>query len=372
MLTFAVYPAALPVLQQEWRMTAAQAGAVFAAQQLGYTVAVVVLASLTDLWGVRRIYLLSALGNGLANLVFPFLAQDFASALVLRFACGAGLAGTYVPGMRLVAEGFAPQRRGAALGLYIACFGVGAALSLAIASALLPTGWQWSFLGAAAGPVVALVVAWRVVTDPPRRLRSAPRLLPVLRNRAAMRYVLAYAAHNWELFGMRAWLPAFLTALWTGQGLALAEAAVRGGTFGSLVFLVGAASNAAGGLLSDRWGRRLTVVGVLLASAAMSCTVGWTLPLGPSVVLPLVLAYGLLVTAESSTLSAAVAESAQPGLMGTTMAVQSGMGFAVTAVSPAVFGWLVDHHGWGVAFSSLGVGALCGAAAVAADRPIRA
>jgi MFS family permease len=372
MLTFSGYAAALPVLQREWGLTSSQAGAVFAAQQLGYTLAVVVLASLTDLWGVRRIYLLSALWNGLANFAFPFLARDFASAFALRLTCGAGLAGTYMPGMRLVVERFEPGQRGAALGLYIACFSVGAALSLATAAALLPVGWRWSFLGTAAGPLVAFGIAWRVATDPPRQPRTALRPLSVLRNRAAMRFVLAYAAHNWELFGMRAWLPAFLAALWTAQGLPLADAAARGGAFGSLVLLAGAASNAAGGWLSDRWGRRPTVLGVLLASATLSCAVGWTLPLGPAVVLPLVLAYGLLVTAESSTLSAAVAESAEPGLLGTTMAVQSGLGFAVTALSPAAFGWLLDRSGWGVAFGSLGLAALCGAAAVAAGGRTRA
>ena len=132
MLTFSGYAAALPVLQREWGLTSSQAGAVFAAQQLGYTLAVVVLASLTDLWGVRRIYLLSALWNGLANFAFPFLARDFASAFALRLTCGAGLAGTYMPGMRLVVEQFEPGQRGAALGLYIACFSVGAATCSAI------------------------------------------------------------------------------------------------------------------------------------------------------------------------------------------------------------------------------------------------
>lgn len=365
MLTFSGYAAALPVLQQEWGLSGGQAGAVFAAQQLGYTLAVVVLSTLTDVWGVRRIYLLSSLWNGLANLAFPLLAKDFASAFALRLACGAGLAGTYMPGMRLVVERFDARGRGAAVGLYVACFSVGAALSLALAGALLPWGWRWSFLVPAAGPLMASAIAWRIAHDPPRGERARLHLRQVLHNRAAMRYVLAYAAHNWELFGMRAWLPAFLAALWTEQGVPLDAAAARGAAFGSVVLLAGAASNALGGWVSDRAGRRATVVAVLVASAAASCTVGWTLPLGAAVVLPLAFVYGLLVTAESSTLSAAVAEAADPRWLGTTMAVQSGLGFAVTAVSPTVFGWLLDRAGWGVAFTSLGVAALSGAATVA-------
>lgn len=364
MLTFSGYAAVLPVLRRDWQLTAGQAGAVFAAQQLGYTAAVLVLATLTDLWGVRRIYLLSALWNGLANLAFPFLARDFATAFALRLVCGAGLAGTYMPGMRLVVERFGRAQRGTAMGLYIACFSVGAALSLAVAGALLPWGWRWSFWVPSAGPFVAFLLAWRIAHDPPRGPRAPLRVREVLRNAVAMRYVVAYAAHNWELFGMRAWLPAFLAALWTAQGLPLSSAAARGAAFGSLVLLAGAASNAVGGWVSDRVGRRPTVVAVLLASSAVSCTVGWTLPLGAVVVLPLALVYGLLVTAESSTLSAAVAEAADPRWLGTTMAVQSGLGFVVTAISPAVFGWLLDRAGWGLAFASLGLAALGGAVAV--------
>ena len=33
---------------------------------------------------------------------------------------------------------------------------------------------------------------------------------PVLRNRAAMAFIVGYAGHTWELFALRAWLVAFL------------------------------------------------------------------------------------------------------------------------------------------------------------------
>src|SRR2546426_6995087 len=61
MLTFGNYSAALPLLRREWALSAAQAGAIFAGQQIGYTAAVLVLSTLTDAAGVRMIYLLSAI-----------------------------------------------------------------------------------------------------------------------------------------------------------------------------------------------------------------------------------------------------------------------------------------------------------------------
>jgi MFS family permease len=161
---------------------------------------------------------------------------------------------------------------------------------------------------------------------------------------------------------MRAWLPAFLTSLWVAQGLSLTAATARGAAFAAAVLLASGVSNATGGWLSDRLGRARTIVVVLTASGLCSVLIGWTAPLGLAVVLTLAIVYGLLVTAESSTLSTAVAESAEPDALGTTMAVQSSLGFLVTAISPPLFGAILDFSGgtWGWAFASLGLAALVG------------
>lgn len=243
MITFASYTAAQPLLQREWRMSSAQAGAVFAAQQAGYAVAVLILSSLTDFFGVRRIYLMSALWNTVAAGGFALGATGFGSAIVLRALVGVGLAGTYMPGMRLVAEAFPARRRGAALGVYIACFGVGVALSLFLSGSLLALGTREMLLITAAGPLVAVAIGSAIVRDVSVRKR-VPLRLPsfgvVVRNREAMRFIGAYAAHNWELFGMRAWLPVFLTYLWTAAGTGLGPASRLGSTAGSAILLAGA------------------------------------------------------------------------------------------------------------------------------------
>jgi MFS family permease len=363
MITFASYTAAQPLLQREWSMSSAQAGGIFAAQQAGYAVAVLILSSLTDLIGVRPIYLISALWNTVAAAGFALGATNFGSAAVLRALIGVGLAGTYMPGMRLVAETFPTRRRGAALGVYISCFGVGVALSLFVSGRLLFLGTREMLLATAAGPLAAVAIGWAVVHDVSRRGR-APLRLPsfgvVLRNREAMRFIGAYAAHNWELFGMRAWLPVFLTYLWTTTGMTLGAATRLGSTAGSAILLVGAFSNAAGGWLSDHLGRRRTIALFLGASGGCSALIGWLGHWGLAAVLPAAVAYGLLVTADSSTLSTAVAEHARPEALGTTMAVQSSIGFVAPIISPVLFGLILDAWGWGYAFLSLAAAAFGG------------
>lgn len=371
MLTFGTYPAALPVLRQEWGLSAAQAGGIFAGQQIGYTVAVLVLSSLTDLIGVRSIYLLSALWNGLFGILFALYAKGFTSALLLRTVGGMGLAGTYMPGMRLVVETFPAARRGGSMGIYIASFSLGTSLSLFLTGAILPMGWRTAFLVTTLGPLIALPIAWFIVHDVPHQARARTVAIGrVLRNVKAMRFITAYAAHNWELFAMRAWLPAFLTSLWVNQGLSLTSATARGAIFASAVLLASGASNATGGWLSDHLGRRETILIFLTASAACSAVIGWTAPLGLAVVLTLAIVYGLLVTAESSTLSTAVAESAAPEALGTTMAVQSSVGFLMTAISPPLFGAILDATGaWGWPFLSLAGVALLGVLVAALPSP---
>ncbi len=366
MLTFANYSGALPVLKRDWGLSAAQAGAIFAAQQLGYTAAVLVLSSLTDLLGVRNIYLLSSLWNGLCGLLFAFFARGLWSALALRALGGIGLAGTYTPGIRLVMETVSPRQRGASMGIYIACFSLGTGLSLLVTGLLLPVGWRVAFAVTAFGPLLATLIAWKVVRDPPQRKRSNIAIGTAIRNLRALRLSAAYAAHNWELFGMRAWLPAFLTALWVQHGVPLVSAAARGATFGSLVLTASALSNATGGWLSDHLGRRRTILIFLTGSALCSWTIGWIPPLGVGVVLTVAVIYGLLVTAESSTLSTAVAEAARPEALGATLALQSALGFLASAISPPVFGVILDRTrlSWGWAFASLGVVALLGVLAV--------
>jgi MFS family permease len=68
-----------------------------------------------------------------------------------------------------------------------------------------------------------------------------------------------------------------------------------------------------------------------------------------------------------------IAESVPPHYLGVAYAVRSVVGFGAGVVSPFVFGWALDLAGgakgsvdpfsWGLAWSTLGLGALLGPAA---------
>ncbi len=378
MLVWSNFAAVLPLLQKEWHLSNTEAGLIFTAYQVGYILAVAVLSTATDWIAPRKIYLAGTLWAGLAGLAFPLWAQGASSALILRTLAGIGLAGTYMPGMRLVAERFSTARRGFAMGCYIATFTVGTSVSLLLTTwANGRWGWRIAFAVTALGPLLAAAIA--AVTLEAGHMNRAPRpergagLAPVLKNRPALRLIVAYGAHTWELMGMRGWIVPFFAASLTAGGTNLTLATHTAGLAGSAVLAIGAVSHPVAGLLSDRLGRTRLISAIMLVSGACSLTIGWTVGWGFNALVTLALFYGLMVTAESAILSTSIAESAEPAYLGRTMALQSTVGFSSGALAPAVFGGVLDlvsklerpaMEAWGWAFTLLAAGVLIGPLAV--------
>ena len=375
MLVFLNYTAVLPILQEEWGMRHGEAGLIFSAYQACYLLAVLVLATLTDRMDTRTIYLASAVWAGLAGLAFPFFAQGFLSAALLRALAGIGLAGTYVPGMRLVAQRFSAENRGVAIACYASAFGVGSAASLFAAGQLARlSGWRLAMGMTALGPLLAALLAAFVLAPAPPPPGQASRLLDirVFRNRPALWMIASYCAHNWELFGMRAWLPPFLAASLIQSGAGVVEASSFAAAWTAVVLLIGSVSNIAGGWASDRWGRVRVIVASQLCSAGFSLGIGWFFHAPLWLIMIAAALYNVFATSDSGALSTGVTELADPALLGATLALQSCLGFLAAAISPGVAGFVLDawQQGgdatvtsawqWGPAFGVLGLGVLMG------------
>ncbi|MFQ5882065.1 MAG: MFS transporter [Candidatus Methylomirabilales bacterium] len=372
MQVFMNYPAILPLVKEEWHLTASQAGTIFSAYWVGYLGSVLFLTSLTDTLSPKRIYSLSALWAMIANLGFAWWAQDFFSAFVFRALTGIGLAGTYAPGMKLVAERFSEETRGLAMGIYTSCFSLGASLSLFLTGVLTPhLSWRGAFLVTSAGPLLGALVGLLILKDRPSATPRPTRIGPVrvLRNPQALLVITAYTGHSWELFGLRAWVVAFLAACLLQTGISLTSATDLASRYASAVLLLGAGASLFGGWRSDRWGRGRIILLASLLSSPLTLLLGWTYSLPFPLVLGLVGLLGIAIMLDSSTLSTAVTEVADPQYVGSTLALHSFSGFLAAAISPALFGTILDLAGsptsrwssltgWGLAFTSLGLGAL--------------
>jgi MFS family permease len=373
MTQFSSFNAMIPDLQKEWQLSNSQVGLILSSYQIGYACAVVIFSTLTDWIGARRVYITGALWASAAGVGFA-TSDGFASAFVWRSLAGIGLAGTYMPGLRLVTERFQQQKRGSAVGWYTAAFVIGTSISLLLtvwSTAL----WGWRIAAAlmAIGPFIA-AGAMLTILDAPTPVANClaqgrGALKPVFENGPALRLIAAYGAHTWELMGMRGWILPLLTVAASASAADSAQALTQAGGLAALILAIGAVPHPFAGALSDRWGRHRVVSSIMIASALCSLAIGWTLALPFGVAIAVGLLYGLTVTAESPVLSTAIAEAAEPAYLGRTMALQSAIGFAMGATAPAAVGIVLDsasHFGatvvqaWGLAFSTLGLVALLG------------
>ncbi len=190
---------------------------------------------------------------------------------------------------------------------------------------------------------------------------------PVLRNRPALGFMLAYGAHSWELFALRSWLVAFLAfsiTLQPGGGGWPAPTTVA-----MLSGLVAVASSIGGQELGTRFGLRRVIPIVMLTSAAIAFVIGFLPGLPYLAVVFVVLLYSIAVQGDSATLTIGTMQMARQGQRGATLALHALIGFGAAAVGPLVVGIVLDASGgaanitsWGLAFASMGLIALVGPA----------
>jgi len=367
MTGFAAYTTLLPVLQQEWALSNSEAGLVSGIYYAGYVIATPLLTSLTDRVDARRVYVLACLVSCAGAAGFMLFAGDLVSALVFQFLIGAGLGGTYMPGLKMLTDQLEGAGQSRAVAFYTATFGIGSTLSILfcgwIGAAL---GWQAAFAWGAAGPLVAAALVGLAMPRGRTRAASqpAPALLdfrPVLRNRRTLPYIIGYTAHNYELFGQRSWMVAFLVFTASLQP-ADAPMWVGAATLAAMINLLGPVMSVTGNELALRFGRTRVIFTFMTASGLLACVLGYTAPLPWMLVfLIMCLHYGLML-GDSAALTAGAVAAAHPDERGATMAVYSFVGFSSAIFAPLVFGSVLDVAGgnrnplaWGLAFASIGL-----------------
>ena len=395
-LIFTTYSGSLTLLRGDWGMTAGEAGLIQSAWHVGYLVSLFAVGILSDRYGAKRTFLWASLAASASALLFAVLARDFWSGLLLHGLTGLASGGSYTPGLAILAQRIGPGRRGWAMGYFIASSSAGYAVSLVLSSALIRlSGWQAAFLVTCCGPAVGAALSWWVLRDTPNVVNPLPpdhaahgragSLLAVARNRPAMLIIWGYVFHSWELLALWAWLPAYLTAVFAfsaqsggtaaaglvgaGSGVAGLGAASLGALSSALTYVTAMLGSVTGGSLSDKFGRTAVILAMSLTSLACAFGFGWMIGLPPLLLLGVALLFNFAGIGDSSVYSTALAELVPARYLGAAYSLRSVLGFGVGAVSPWVFGVVLDaareggpagSWAWGLAWSSLGAGALLG------------
>lgn len=322
-------------LSAAWGLRPADVGWLTNAVQAGFIAGTLTLSvsGLADRFPASRIFAVCACAGAVFNGMFALATQGLSTALPLRFLVGLSLAGVYPLGMKLVV-GWAPERAGIALSMLVGMLTLGTALPHGIRA--LSAGWPWQAV-LATSSVLALVGAGliaslgdgphlRAGSVAPLRLGAVFEALRVPAYRAA---ALAYFGHMWELYAFWTLAPSLVVL----GGLATAQGGAPLSLWAFAIVGIGMPACVVGGWASQRWGSARVAAGALVLSALCCAAFPWCVAWSAGAVAGVLLLWGAAVVADSPHFSALSARACAPHIMGSALALQNAVGFAITMVS---------------------------------------
>jgi MFS family permease len=335
-----------------WGITPAAIGTLTNAVQLGFILGTLSFAvsGLADRFAASRIFAACALLGALCNAAFALFATDLASGIPLRFAVGLCLAGVYPLGMKLVVS-WVPERAGAALAQLVGMLTLGTALPHGIRLAGAGWSWQATILVSSALALIAAALIFRLGDGPHlKRRHDAPplrlgRVFYAFSRRDFRASALGYFGHQWELYAFWTLVPSLLVV----SGLAAVQTVALSGLSFAIIG-IGAFGCVLGGWWSQRAGSA-RVAATALGLSALCCALFPFSEAWPGAVkIGLLLLWGASVVADSPHFSALSARACPPEIVGSALAIQNSIGFAITMISIHLgMAWIGDwgsHIAW--------------------------
>ena len=311
-----------------------------------------------DIHGERRIVGIAMLGMALAMAG----AASFANSLPALLLCIAFLGGTYAAvqpgGTRAIMRWFPPAKRGIATGFRQAAVPFGTM----IAAALLPFmavryGWHAAVWLCAGVSVMGAALFWGLYREGGDVAAKTERPLPLAR----LAREVGQNPSFWPVLRLGIAMSAFqftLTAhvigfMADGLGLGLFAAS----SMFAATQLAGIPGRILLPWLSDRFrpGLRTQSFGLVSVIAAGAAAILAALPIdAPTpVILVVLVVLGIFGIGWFPLYLLQIAESAPKGSIASTIAFASTICLGVMAIGPYIFGLLVDHFGYGAAWSAL-------------------
>ncbi len=159
-LDIAIVGPALPAIKKSFNVDERTLAWIFTTYVLFNLVGVPLMARLSDILGRRAIYIADVTIFAIGSLIVAF-SPSMVVLLFGRAVQGLGASGVFPVASAVIGDTFPPERRGSALGLIGAVFGMAFLVGPIIAGALLAfVSWHWLFLINLPIAAIVIVLAW--------------------------------------------------------------------------------------------------------------------------------------------------------------------------------------------------------------------
>ncbi|WP_047690885.1 MFS transporter [Kocuria sp. ZOR0020] len=381
-------------VSQEFGLTGSELGVLLSAGLVGMAVGSLVIGPLADRYGRRPLLIVSLIINGVGMGLSSMVSSHWELA-AYRVLTGIGVGGILACTAVIASEYANNKRRGIAISVFTAGYGVGATLGGLGAAQLIPMfGWRSVFLVGAIctvvvlGLVIALLpesvdylatgrhprsaqiaasVARKLGIDDapalPTVTQSTQKQSPggVLSTRYRSQSLLLWASWFVVMFGFyfaNTWTPALLveSGMTQQQGILGGIMLTVGGTFGALLY----------GTLTSRWSEKaVLIVFVILQSAALVLFITTTSV--PAVAFSAGVVVGMLVNGCIAGMYTLSPMTYEPALRATGVGWGIGVGRVGAILAPLTVGALLDR-GWSPVLLYVAVAAVGLLASVAVSR----
>lgn len=371
MTSYATWPIFLVKLQPIWNLNNFQTGWVSGSFFIGYVIGTPVLVGLTDILDSKKIYIYSCLISFFGAFGFWVFANGFWSACFYWGLVGLGLSGTYMPGLQILNERLDSIKRIKLLPYYTASFGFGTAFSFFTIGLIYSFyNWKIAFIIGGLASLFSLFLIL-IFVKPIKKNQGKKNLLlrhplnftPVIKNKPALKYILAYGAHTYELFAYRSWLFAFLVFIVIFHEINISHTTLS--FLISLFAFVGTFASIIGAKYSLEMGRKKMIKFYGFFTFIVSLLTAFTSYFNLFLVLILIGIYNFAIHLDSASLTAGTVENSKSSERGALLAVHSIVGFTGGAIGGPLIGLTLDIFGgqqdinaWALSICLMGFGSL--------------
>ena len=369
MISFAIWPIFLIEFRHLWNLNNTEIGLISGSYFLGYLLFTPIFVGLTDKFDAKLIFIFAALITIVGCSGLALITNGFWSASIFFSIIGAGLAGSYMPGLQVLNSRLNSIDRIKFTPWYTSCFGIGNGLSFAVIGIIFSYyNWNVACLISIISSILAgLIIIIFIPNKPPNIQKNNTRhfldFRPAFKNKEALSYILSYGVHTFELFAFRAWVFALMVWMISRDSISVDTSILS--TIISIIMFLGMVSSLVGAKICLDYGRRKVLIIIGISTFFISIIGASSISINFWIFIFIITIHNLFIMLDSGALTAGTVSASPDNERGAILAVHTLSGFGLGALSGPTVGYILDISGgaensfsWSLAILAMGIGSL--------------